>query len=263
VAGRELPPTSRFAHDDGAAEPLLADALTAYAAGTGSLRGVVAALGRARVLVPVVALEEDAPPAPHEAGVASSSVGHGPAAGHGAFTEARHAAAGVVAVAAPDGRTALPVFSSLTALAAWRSDARPMPAEGPRAAAAALQEGWGVLVLDPGPGAVVVPRPAVVALATGRPWRPAVSDGAVVDEVRDAVVRAVGGTMHVLTVDTVPGAHAEVAVVLGLRPGLSRPVLDAVLATVGERLATAADVVDLVDSVELRVSAGGAARRGR
>lgn len=246
MAGRELPPTSPFAHDDGSADRVLADALMALAAGTGSLPDVVGALAAARVLVPVIALEEDAT-----------------VPGEGPFAEARHAAAGVVAVAAPDGRTALPVFTSVSTLATWRPDARPMPAEGPRAAAAALQEGWGLLVLDPGPGAVVVPRPAVVALATGATWRPAVVAGVVRNEVRDAVLRAVGGTGHVREVGVRPGGRAEVAVVLTLAPGLRQAELDAVLAAVGERLATATEVVDAVDSLELRVSAAGGEPPGR
>lgn len=126
-----------------------------------------------------------------------------------------------------------------------------MPAGGPRAAAAALQEGWALLVLDPGGASVVVPRPAVRALATGTPWEPAVSHGAVRAEVGDAVGHALAGVPDVLAADVQPGVRAEVAVRLRLRAGLTRETLDAVLATVGERLATLADVVD---SFELRVS---------
>lgn len=240
MPGRALPPTSPFAGDDGAADPVLAAALAALTAGVGSLADVVTALARARVLVPVVAMAEAPPP---DAAPAADP----------AFAEVRHAAAGVVAVSAPDGRTALPVFSSVATLAAWRSDARPMPAEGPRAAAAALQEGWDLLVVDPGEGAVVVPRPAVLALATGDTWRPAVVDGVVVAAVREAVVRAVAGAPHVLAADAVPGRHADVAVVLTLRPGLSRRELDAAVADVSRRMSGLADAVD---SLELRVSGG-------
>ena len=75
--------------------------------------------------------------------------------------------------------------------------------------------------------------------------------------VRDAVVRATAGVPGVVGADAVPGRRAEVAVVLDLRAGLSREGLDRVLADVGARLAH--EVADVVDSLELRVSGGGAA----
>lgn len=243
MAGRALPPPSPFAGDDGAADPALAAALGACAGRPGVVADVVAALALARVLVPVVALEE------------------GPAGPDVPVDEQREASAGVVAVAAPDGRTALPVFSSVAALTAWRPEARPVPAEGPRAAAAALQEGWEVLVVDPGGASVVVPRPAVVALATGTAWRPAVVHDVLRPEVRDAVVAALAELDDVVTVTATPGRRAEVAVLLELRPGLSRAELDGLLAAVGERLA--ARVGDVVDTLELTVSGAGAAPPGR
>lgn len=255
MGGRELPPTSRFAADDGAADPALTAALARSAAGEGGLEEVVAALASARVLVPVLAIEHDQEPG-HEAGALHAGVaagaGEADACGTAEFAEARHASAGVVAVAAPDGRTALPVFTSVAALTAWHATARPMPAEGPRAAAAALGEGWDLLVVDPGGGApVVVPRPAVHALATGTTWRPAVREGTVDPAVRAAVRRAAEGA-GVRTVDVVPGRRAEVGVVLELTPGLSQSGLEHTLAEVGARLAADPDVAAAVDSLELR-----------
>jgi len=236
VAGRELPPTSAFAADDGAADPVLAAVLDRFARGASTLAEVVAALVGARVLVPVLAVQgEDG---------AGEGVGD------------RHATTGVVAVSAPDGRTALPVFTSVAALSAWHPRARPVPADGPRAAAAVIQEGWDLLVLDPaGPVTVVVPRPAVRALATGAVWLPAVVAGTVRADVRDAVVRATAGAHAVLAVDAVPGARAEVAVLVSVRPGLTRTALDAVLAEVGARLAADPEVASAVDTLELRVQA--------
>lgn len=254
MAGRELPPTSRFAADDGAADPTLAEALARRAAGQGTVEDVVAALAGARVLVPVLAVEHDDA---GEADEADDAPDHGCAAAAAEpFAEARHASAGVVAVAAPDGRTALPVFSSVAALTAWHATARPMPAEGPRAAAAALGEGWDLLVVDPGGATtVVVPRPAVHALAAGRIWEPAVRDGVVAASVRDAV-RAVTRVPGVLHADAAPGRGAEVAVVLTLEPGLARAALERVLADVGAHLAADAEVTAAVDSLELRPLSG-------
>jgi hypothetical protein len=275
VTGRELPPTSAFAGDDGSADPAVAAALAALGAGTGGLDGVVAALAGTRVLVPVLAELEVAE---------TVEVG-----GH-AHTVDKEASAGIVALQAPDGRTALPVFSSVAAMTAWRREARPVPTEVVRAALSAVSEGWELLVVDPGgPVTALLPRPAVWALAQQQPWQPAVVAGGtdpVVDpEVRAAVRAAVrtalpaaapapaperagAGTWlrrrrpdpappapaaPVVDVDAVPGTRAEVAVVLTLVPGLDRTALDAVLQRVGEALGADETVTRRVDSVEVRL----------
>jgi hypothetical protein len=276
VTGRELPPTSAFAGDDGAADPGVAAALAALGDGTGGLGGVVAALAGTRVLVPVLAELEVAE---------AVEVG-----GH-AHTVDKEASAGIVALQAPDGRTALPVFSSVAAMTAWRPEARPVPTEVVRAALSAVSEGWELLVLDAGgPVTALLPRPAVWALAQQQPWQPAVADdgsGPAVDPTVRAAVRAAvqtaspaaapttpeperagaGGWLRrrrpaaappaprspVVDVDAVPGTRAEVAVVLTLEPGLDRAGLDAVLHRVGEALGADETVTQRVDSVELRL----------
>ncbi len=277
MTGRELPPTSAFARDDGSADPAVAAALAAHGAGTGTLADVVAALAGTRVLVPVLAELE-----------AAGTVQVG---GH-AHTVDKEASAGIVALQAPDGRTALPVFSSVAAMAAWRADARPVPTEVARAALSAVDEGWELLVLDAGgPVTALLPRPAVWALAQQAAWRPAVVRGAAGDEVDAAVraavrdaVRAVVGVPEdgaadaapagaaggrwfrrrreqpaapspgpVLDVDAVPGTRAEVAVALTLVPGLDRATLDRLLRRVGEALAADETVTQRVDSVEVRL----------
>lgn len=239
AAGRALPPSSTFAGDDGSADAALAAVLTAHAADPVEvgIERVVDVLATARVLVPVVAGLEV-----------------GDVTAEGLHVD-KEASAAVVALQAPDGRTALPVFTSVGSMARWRDDARPVAAEAARAATSALQEGWEVLVLDPaGPVSVVVPRPAVRALASGTRWDPAVRAGAVAPVVRRAVA-ALTGVEHVRTADAVPGRSAEVAVVLGLRPGLDRSRLDGVLARVNAFLAADPVVVERVDSIELRLTA--------
>jgi len=253
VAGRELPPSSPFSGDDGAAAPAVAAALDALAAGTGSVAGVVGALVGTRVLVPVLAeLEAE--------GVAV----HG---GH-AHAVDKEASAGIVALRAPDGRTALPVFTSVATMTAWRADARPVPSDIARAALSAVTEGWEVLVVDPGgPTTVLVPRPAVWALAQQHTWHPAVGPDGVDAQVRAAIVAAVGPVPGVRAVDALPGTRAEVAVVVDLAAGLDRAGLDAVLAGVNVALAGVELVAARVDSLELRpraeaVSADARPRRG-
>ena len=153
-------PESIFSDDDGSADARLAQTLIRHSSGRAPLAEVVDALAFARVLVPVVASGE------------LRHVGK-----HGLDQDAV-ASTGVVAVRMADGRSALPIFTDVDAMRAWNAAARPVPAEGPRAALAAVAEEWSALVLNPGMEAVVIPRPAVWALAQGHEWKPAVVDGA-------------------------------------------------------------------------------------
>ncbi|MGV8965480.1 MAG: SseB family protein [Cellulomonas sp.] len=238
--GRELPPSSPFARDDGSADPRVAAALGRLQAGTGSLPDVVAALTGTRVLVPVLA----------ELTLADVVLHAG--AEHMVDKEA---SAGIVALRAPDGRTALPVFSSVATMATWRVDARPVPTAVDRAALSAAEEGWEVMVLDPGgPTTVLVPRPAVWALAQQVPWEPAVTGAEVDPRVRAAVTAAVTRVREVGRADVEPGRRAEIAVVLALVAGLDRAALDDVLARVNASLAADPTVAARVDSLELRLT---------
>lgn len=243
TGGRELPPSSPFAADDGSADPDVAQALDALDTGRGSVADVVAALAGTRVLVPVLAELEVADVVEH--------------AGHAHVVD-KEASAGIVALRTADGRTALPVFTSVAAMAAWRSDARPVPTDVTRAALSAVNEGWEVMVVDAGgPVTVLLPRTAVWALAQQQDWRPAALDGRVDADVTAAVRGALAGVAGVVSADTEPGRRAEVAVVLALVPGLDRTRLDAVLALVNAALAADQVVAERVDSLELRLRAAG------
>ncbi|BDZ61324.1 hypothetical protein Lsed01_01146 [Demequina sediminis] len=229
-------PESIFSDDDGSADARLAQALIKFSHGHTSLADVVDALAYARVLIPVVASGEQ------------RHVGR-----HG-LEQDEVASTGVVAVEMPDGRTALPVFTDVDAMKAWSEHARPIPAEGPRAALAAVAEGWSALVLNPGMETVLIPRPAVWALGQGEPWRPAIVDGAVALDIREAITEAVEVDESLRAVDAVPGRGAEVAIVLRLVEGLTRPELDAVVERVQHQLAQSSVVAQRIDSVELRLA---------
>lgn len=109
MTGKELPPGSPFAGDDGRADPALLDALDKATHSDVSVEEVVAALGKARVLVPILAqLDQDD----------YTQDGH---------RYDKEASAGVVALESPDGRRALPVFTSVDAMATWRTMPVPCP----------------------------------------------------------------------------------------------------------------------------------------
>ena len=225
-AGRTL--TSQpFAGDDGSADPALAAALAG-----GDEQAVARALAAARVLVPVVAVlgEERAPVGP--SGLASD----------------KSAAMAVATLVGRDGRKALPVFSSLAALTAWDGGARPLPAEGARAALSAVADGCEALVVDPaGPRPAVVRRPVLWALAQGRPWLPPAQDA----EVLEAVEHALAGVgVHV---GSGPGLRGDLRVRLGVRAGLDAGQLSALLADVQARLAASEVLAERVEGLELEV----------
>lgn len=237
MTGRALPPSSPFGGDDGSAPAALAAALT-QADPAGRLAAVVEALRTERVLIPVVArLDEMDEPGAH--GVAGEKSAH----------------TAMVTVAAPDGRAVIPVFSGVAAMHAWRADARPVPVEGRRAALAAGTEAAGLLVLDPGAASVLVPRPAVRAIALGEPWLPALRNPVVHEALRVALTPVPG----VQAVALEPGRDTEVTVVVHLEP---RPqpwderAVTATLQACQQQLAAAEEVVDLVDSVAVRAVLG-------
>jgi hypothetical protein len=227
-AGRTLTPQA-FAADDGGADAALARALAA-----GDLEQVAAALLTARVLVPVVAVLGDGP---------------APIGPHGSPVD-KSADMAVATLVAPDGRRALPVFSSTAALADWDSTARPVPAEGPRAALSAVQDGCAALVVDPGvPRPIVVPRPALWAVAQGRRWVPPERD----PEVADAVRAAVQGLKAVAGLRLAAGEGAALTVVLAVRPGLDDAELSALLDAVRAALARAEVLAERAESLTLTV----------
>ena len=122
-------------NDRGDADPALAAALAA-----GDAAQVRALLPNVRLIVPVTAV-------PDTGGEAEMAV--------------------PVLVNA-EGARALPVFSSVAALAEWRSDARPVPMSGARVLAAAVEEGYDGVVVDiAGPVAFTLSRDDLSAGAAG------------------------------------------------------------------------------------------------
>jgi hypothetical protein len=132
-----------FAGDAGGPDPTLAAVLAAYQHGGCGDAEVLAALDGARLLVPVTALPVAEP--------------------GGAGQQVEMALPVMVGT---DGRRALPAFTSLEALAAWDTSARPVPVVTAQAAAGAVQEGCAFLVIDPaGPATWVADRAQVERLA--------------------------------------------------------------------------------------------------
>lgn len=238
-AGRHFEP-STAPEDDGRAPEALVAALEAFAGGSRGPEGVVDALRSSRLLIPLVArLGEE---------------GEG-VEGLRADTTQELA---IVTVAGPDGRTVLPVFSSVEAMRAWDASARPVPVGGRRAALAAVAEGTEVMVLDPGSaGEFAIRRPALWAIAEGGTWHPAAHD----PEVMAALRACTAGEPAVVSLDVREGDAAqrlvgpEIVIVLGLRPGLNQEALGALAGRLGARWAADEIVAARVDSMRLQLTA--------
>jgi hypothetical protein len=141
-------PVTRPAGDDGGADPAVAAALAAYAAGTGTEFAVLTAVAASRLLVPVVAVLAEA-------------------GEDGAEKETEMALPTLVG---NDGRKAVIAFTSAATVTRWRADARPVavPAAGLWPAVAAEQAD--AVVIDvAGPIPVVVEGARLAALAGGGP----------------------------------------------------------------------------------------------
>ncbi|MFC8411836.1 SseB family protein [Arthrobacter sp. NPDC057259] len=243
-----------FEDDDGAADAGYLAAVAALAAGTGDEAGVVAALATARVFVPIVASlaeEGDAVAGAHGTGL------HGD----------KQADMALVTLKAPDGRTALPVFTSAENLTAWHPEARPVAVYAARAALSAVAEHAELLVLDPGSAATfVVRRPAVWALAKQHGWVPSYRDQAVADAVaasaagvralRRVELRPGGGVASAQADGTqLPGGGAgpELRVVLYLEDGLSAAEVQSLVAGLNEDWARNEAFAERVDSIEIKL----------
>jgi len=230
------------AGDDGAADPALLSALLRFRAGEGSQAEVIDAFRSARILIPLVAEKG-------EEGLAPSGL-----------VVDKTQELSIVTVAAPDGRTVQPVFSSVTAMQKWDASARPIPVEAVRAALAASSEQTDLIVLDPtSETEFVIRRPAVWAVAQGQKWEPSFLSPEVFTALQESVARELA-VIDVAVEAGDPDARLsgpELVVILELVDGLERDVLDAVLARLAQRWAADDRIAVLADSltVKLRRSA--------
>jgi hypothetical protein len=227
-----------FQADDGSASPELAEALTAFHAGASSATEVVDAFRHARLLVPLVA---------HLGEEGESETGH---------PVDKSQELSIVTVAGPDGRSVLPVFSSVDTMKAWDSSARPVPADGERIALAAAGEGTDLVVLDPtSPSEFVLRRPALWAIAQRESWTPSPND----PDVFRAFTESVGQELGVVDLALIPGdpaarlAGPELIVRLALAHGLTREEFDAILARLAQRWASSDVIATRVDSIKVEL----------
>ena len=168
----------RFRDDRGEADPAIAAALAAFAAGTGTEHAALLALADCRLLVPVVALQADAladsgadsgaSPGPASESARSSSPAHRVTGAGGLPVTAEKAAdMAMPLIVGRDGRRAVPAFTSAAAVQRWQAGARPVPVPAASVWQSAAQESAAVVIDIAGPVPLAVEGARLAALAAG------------------------------------------------------------------------------------------------
>ncbi|MFJ9850924.1 SseB family protein [Streptomyces sp. NPDC101150] len=211
-------PDPGFSDDDGSADPALAEALAAYDRDRTTEGALLSALAGARVLVPVVAVLGEVETGPD------------------GLRREKTSDMAVPTLQAPDGRRALPAFTSMDTLQRWRADARPVAVPMRQALLAAAHEKADTVVVDlAGPVTYQLTGAALRALAEGRESADPLADPAVTDALR-ALLAA---EPAVLVAHLAPSDETDATLALGLAP-------DAPTAEVAQRLARALATDDVL-----------------
>lgn len=234
--GRSFEPNPN-AGDDGTAPPAFLDTHAAFREGRATLPELVDVIRDCRFLIPLVAVAGETAVGPNGQLVDKSQE------------------LSIITVEGPDGRAVLPVFSSTAAMAAWRADARPVPADAVRVALAAASEQTDRVVIDPRSETLtVLPRPAVWAIAQSKPWLPAVDDDAVIE----ALSQPAGAHPVIWAVSVVPGdpkatgAGPEVVVRLAYDPDADQDAVRAAIAALSAAWAADPIVAERIDSISVQ-----------
>lgn len=229
--GREFS-QNQWSNDDGSCPPALAKALE----GEVLVESVVAALRSQRLLVPLIAQLGEAELGPN------------------GFMVDKSADLSIVAVSTPDGGSAIPAFSSVSAMSRWRADARPVPVPVEKLALAAIAEGHNRIVLDPASKSVVLRRPALAHLAQNLIWNSPSKN----PDVMALVSKVVEEFEEISACKFLDGdpqgdlSGPELVLVLKLNPGLSQDQIREILGRFSTML-QGPRFLELVDSLGIRI----------
>lgn len=232
--GREFSQNS-WSQDDGSTPKVLAEVFAREL----DKAALFAALGQSRLLIPLLA-----------------ELGESGVGAHGELVD-KSADLAIVAVSTPDGKTAIPAFSSVAEMTAWNSSARPVPVESAKLAIAAISEGHDRVVLNPAGLAIGIRRPALAALAQGMEWTPPHLSELVLELVLQASEKH-PEIQSVRAFDADPLGQLlkpELGLEITLVAGLFQQQLQQVLAEFGTGLQTQ-EFLQLVDSITIKLVTG-------
>jgi hypothetical protein len=243
-AGRSFEPNA-FAADDGSMPAAYSEALAAFhalpqdsAERAAAHSSLVDAVRTSRFLIPLVA----------EAGDEGVNA-------DGLRVDKTQELA-IVRVQGPEGQTVLPIFSSVAAMAAWRADARPVPADGLRAAASALLDNCDAVVIDATSDTeIVLRRSTLRAIAAQEAWIPPHADPRVEEQVSSAVSQdeRINGFSLATGDPQATGLGPDLIIQVSLEPGLSSQDFTQLLADFSARLGESQVLGERVDNLLVRV----------
>ena len=220
MSGHLNPGGQQFRGDRGGADPLLTAALGAYHVGQGSEQAALGALAAARLLVPVIAEQSNKDQSHKDQSHKDQS--HKDQS----HKDQSHKDQGdkdsemvLPTLIGRDGRPAVLAFTGLDALARWRPDARPVPAEADRVWRAAVADGCAVVIDVAGPVPLAVEGARLGALAAGQPVPPAHED----PDLRAEIGAALAGEPVILGFTLAPSRPADLAVRLRVAPDEGAP----------------------------------------
>jgi hypothetical protein len=224
---------ARYRDDHGDADPAVAAALEAFAAGTGREHAVLVALAESRLLVPVVAVLADEQTVLADERTGPADELSRPAAGLDRGTHETPGPRGfpvhgekVSEVAVPsiigsDGRPALAAFTCLDAVRRWRPAARPVPVPALGVWQSAMQESSAVVIDIAGPVPLAIEGARLEAMAAGAP-APALHED---PDVWQQVAAAAGEVAPGIRVRLSPAPEgADFTLELAPPDGATRPV---------------------------------------
>jgi SseB protein N-terminal domain len=197
------PGNQQFRGDRGDADPRVAEALAAYQNGQGSEQAALGALAGTRLLVPVVAVLATESP--------NADNGAGPQGG-------KDSEMVLPTLIGRDGRPAVLAFTGTEALARWRPDARPVPAEADRVWQAAVADGCAVVIDVAGPVPLAIEGARLAALAARQPVLAPHED----PDVQAAVAAAVAGEPAIASFSLGPGRTGGTDLAVTLHAGQTR-----------------------------------------
>jgi hypothetical protein len=198
--------SSAFRDDDGSANPAVAAALAAFAAGLGSEHAALTALAGSRLLVPVVAA---------------------------ASRDERVTEMSLPTLIGKDGRSAVPAFTCLDSLGRWQAGARPVPTEPGRLWRAAVADSCAVVVDIAGPVPLAVDGARLAALADGLPVPLPHQD----PDVQAAVQAAAAAMPAVTGISLAPGENGtDLAIEVTLAAGCGRAAGEEAIRALGTGL---------------------------
>jgi hypothetical protein len=225
--------------DDGSAPGKLLEALKRFRSRELGEAEVVDEVRVSRLLIPLVA---------HAGDVGTAPSGH---------LVDKTQELSLITVAGPDGRSVLPAFTSVSAMAQWNPAARPIPADGVRVAFAAASEGTDIVVLDATTDTeFAIRRPALWAMAQDLPWQPSYLD----EEVLAEFMAAADGEDAIVAIQLAPGdvdarlAGPELIVQLSLVEGLDEIALAELLGREQEKWAASDIITERVDSMTVKLA---------